>query len=181
MKTLRTGKILRSLLTVALLSTLFVSCGNDNTTGQSSRNSLSGGLGGFGAYGSMNSGYLSTIANENRCAQGGQRSITQVQVNQPTTAGGLFVGVTSFGDIAIIQNQVMVLHICPRAGLSGQGRLLQAPIVNNSLSCPIDEISSAQMELTGQVNYRVNFRPISVPQMGIQSSLCTMNNNQMYY
>lgn len=192
MKNLNKGKLLKSLLSIALLSTLFVSCGQDNKTGQSSRNSSIGsGIWGNvynnGQYGGGNgaqlpSNFLDIIAQENTCVQGGQRSQAQITLNQNINAGSLYVGVTSYGDISVVQNRggvaTMTMYICPRAGLTGQGQLMQNPIVNISQACPVGEISRAHMVLTGQPSYEVIFRPIHIPNSGIRSSLC---NSQYYY
>jgi hypothetical protein len=174
MKNLRVNKFIKSLLTVALVSTLFVSCGKDNTTGKkSSNNSGVFGAGAFG-NGSLPSNYMNTLMQENQCAQGGQRTTVQLQLNQQVSAG-LYAGVTSFGDIAVIQNAGgggrATLYICPRAGLQGgqtNGQLLENPIITNSVTCPIGQISRMNMILQGQTQYQAIFRPIDAQ----GSSLC---------
>jgi hypothetical protein len=53
-------------------------------------------------------------------------------------AGDYYLGVTSYGDVAVVVGQgvntppIFVAYICPRSGMSGQGQLAAAPQVRSS-------------------------------------------------
>ena len=115
MKT-RTRKLLRTLFTLSLTATLFVSCGKKNTSGSSSSNSGSytypGTAGGVGAQGmQLPSNWLQIVMNENPCQQNGQSNQRQrVVIPVPQSninAGSFFVGITAEGDVAIASNVSM--------------------------------------------------------------------------
>lgn len=177
----RVQNLLKAAVMLGLTSTLMVSCGKKNTTGGGGSDS---GIYDVytqtyaGAQGmNLPSNWFEIIAQENPCQQGGRRAQVQIPVDVNVNAGGLYVGVTSYGDVSVIHNQggrpVMDLHICPRAGLTGQGQLTQHPVLNNSRVCPIGEITAGDVVLYGQqVHYQLKFAPIHIPNGGRYSRLC---------
>lgn len=190
MKTRATvSKFLKNLGALGVISMMAISCGGDNTSGQS-RNTSPGinGIPGTGiynypgygnVYGNMSlDQMLPIIGQENPCALGGQRSYVQIPLNGiNVNVGSSHVGVSPFGDIAVVHNigqPVMDLHICPRAGLTGQGQLLYNPIIETSQWCPVGQITAADVMLSGQVPYQVKFAPIHIPGTNQLSQLCNL-------
>lgn len=188
MKTRATvSKFLKNLGILGAISIMAVSCGGDNTSGKSG-NSNTGNIGTFGNYPGYGNVYgnmsldqmMPIIGQENPCAMGGQRSYVQIPLQGINVNVGMsHVGVSPFGDIAVVHNigqPVMDLHICPRAGLTGQGQLLYNPIIETSQWCPVGQITAADVMLSGQVPYQVKFAPIHIPGTDQLSQLC----NGMY-
>lgn len=190
MKTLNFGRNAFTTALMLLVLVFTVACGENNTSGKK-RNNINtpwGGAFGGGTYyggngGALGSNWLDQVAAENPCVYGGQRAQTQLQVPANVNVGALYVGVTSYGDIGIVNNQngvgIMTLYICPRAGLTGQGSLMSQVVVENSTHCPVGQISNADLILQAQgTQYPIALRPIHIPNMGIVSSICS---NGMYY
>lgn len=179
MKTRATvSKFLKNLGVLGLISLAAVSCGKDNTSGQSSNASTTAGIysqyPGYGnVYGTMTLDQIMTaVSAENPCDQGGTRVRVQIPLQMNVNTGSSYLGVTSFGDIAVAYNQaqpVIDLYICPRAGATGQGQLSYNPILETSTQCPVGQISAAEVILSGQVPYTLRFRPIN----STGSSVCT--------
>ena len=192
MKTKNNGRnaFIQALMLLVLVFS--VACGENNTSGKKKNrnnfnnpwgNTFGGGtyIGGNGQV--LNDNWLDQIALENQCALGGQRATAQMQVPANVNVGALYVGVTSFGDIGVVQNQngvgILTLYICPRAGLTGQGSIMSQVVIENSVYCPVGQISNLDIQLQGQATqYALALRPIHIPNMGITSSICT---NGMYY
>jgi len=179
-------KSLGVLFAVALIS---ISCGKNNSSGKSSNTAGVGGIGGIGVPGTGAYGYpgygtqygnytlqqmMDIVAQENPCFEGGVRQYVQIPINMNVNSGGAYIGVTSYGDIAVVQNQgqaVLEAFICPRSSANGQGQLTQNPVINIAENCAVSEISAAQMILGSQFGQpiQVNFRPIYY---GNGSQLC---------
>lgn len=195
------GLGLKRLATFMIAASIMVSCGKNNTSGTTTDISDNWNIGG-GVYGGGNgnqlpSNWMDVVSRENPCYFGGtQRSQAQIQINANVNVGAVYVGVTSYGDIAIVQNQggvpTMKMYICQRAGLTGQGQVMnQNQVVENSQYCPLGQISDIDVMLGAQNQnhysgwntptnnpYQLAFRPIHIPGTGVQSSLCS---NQYYY
>lgn len=103
-------------------------CGKDNKSGKN-RNGYYGfnQLGYNGGYNGTSIGYngfsLAQVVNENPCINGAppqarMAGTIQAPVNTVIAPGDVYVGVTSFGDVAAIggtpQGPVMQYYICPR-------------------------------------------------------------------
>lgn len=186
----RFARGLKNLAVILFVATLSVACGKNNTSGDSSNNSNVG-WGGFGGGvyqggngNSLPSNWMDIVSSENSCYQGGNRAQTSINVNAQVNVGALYVGVTSYGDIAVIRNEngqsVMHMYLCPRNGLTGQGNVMSQVVVENSYSCPIGQISNADVQLSSSYGqpYYLGFRPIHIQGTQAQSSLC---NNYQYY
>jgi hypothetical protein len=184
----RTSKtrMLKNLVILSSLAILAVGCGNQNTSGKGDDTTGYNGYGTPGTYGTGQYGQysmdqiISIVGQENQCAQGGQRSFVQVPLNGTNVnIGSSHVGVSSFGDIAIVHNinggTMMDLYICQRAGASGQGQLLQNPVLEASQNCPVGQITAADLVLSGQQQYQVKFAPIHIPGTNRYSQVCATN------
>jgi len=179
--------IMKGFKTIAIIlfvASLSVGCGKNNTSGDNSSTQATVGWGGFGGGtyaggngNSLPSNWMDIVAQENTCYQGGTRAATSLTVNANVNVGALYVGVTSYGDISVIRNEngqsVMHMYICPRSGLNGQGNLTSQVVVENSQSCPMGQISNADIQLGSQYGqpYYLAFRPIHIQGYG-SSSLC---------
>lgn len=181
-------KSLGVLFTVALIS---ISCGKNNSSGKSSNttgvNGYGTGIYNYPGYGTQYGNYtleqiMNIIVQENPCYndQTGQfdpslqRQRGQQALNTNVNIASAFVGVTSYGDIAVVQNQgqpVADLWICPRSAATGQGQVYgQTLVVSQSQNCVVGEIDRLNGFLGmqgGQVS--INFRPIAY---GNGSQLC---------
>ena len=170
---------------MSVIAMMAISCGQNNTSGKSGNSGTNGGITGIGTFGSNVSmqQVISVVGQQNPCLQGGNRIPVQIPLQGiQVNAGSTHVGVSPFGDIAIVQNagqSIMSLYICPRAGLTGQGQLLYNPIIEADQNCPVGKITAADVMLTGQVSYQVKFAPIHIPGTDRISQLCT-NFNQPF-
>lgn len=188
------GLGLKRLATFMVAATIMVSCGKNNTSGTTTDQAdnwntwgdgytLPGGTYGSGNGNQLPGNWMNVVSQENPCYQGGQRSTAQLELNINANAGGAFVGVTSYGDIAVVANQngrtVATMYICPRYGLTGQGQFISQPVIESSPYCPIGQVSNLDVQLGSQAGqpYYLAFRPIHIPGTGYQSSLCS---NQYY-
>lgn len=190
MKTRATvSKFLKNLAVLGAISAMAVSCGKDNTSGKT-KNKDGYGTGiynypGYGnQYGNMSlQDIMGVVGQENPCAMGGQRQYVQIQLQGVNVnIGSSHLGVSPFGDMAVAHNTggmpVLDLHICPRAGASGQDQLLYNPILEASQYCPVGQITAANVMLQGQVPYEIAFAPIHIPGTNRLSQVC---NQQVYY
>ena len=177
-----TTRLFKNLVILSSLAMLAIGCGNENTSGKGNNNAPINNGYGIGQYGNGQYGQYSMqqiieiVGQENQCAQGGQRALVQIPLNGVNVnIGNSHVGVSSYGDIAIVHNNgaaVMDIYICQRAGVSGQGQLLANPILEASQQCPIGQITAANIVLSGQQQYQVAFRPIHIPSVNIYSQVC---------
>jgi hypothetical protein len=183
----RFSGFLKNLAAITLMGVISVGCGQSNKSGgnSSSNNGTTPPITthpNTGINGStLPSNYIGVIRNENPCQEGGQRTSTQFPLQGiSVNAGAVYVGVSSYGDIAVVSNTasgpMMQLEICMRAGATGQGQMLANPVINNSDYCPVGEITAADITLQGQIPMQVKFAPIHVPGTYRTSSLC----NGMY-
>lgn len=181
------SRFLKNLAAITLMGVMSIGCGQSNKSGGSSNSTttnppiLTNPNTGYDNS-SLPSNYINVIRSENPCSMGGQRSATQFPLQGiSVNAGAIYVGVSSYGDIAVVSNTasgpMMQLEICSRAGATGQGQMLQNPVINNSDYCPVGEITAADIVLQGQVPMQVKFAPIHIPGTYRTSSLC----NGMYY
>jgi hypothetical protein len=115
---------------ILFLLAVMASCGQDNKSGKP-RNYGFNALGTYGQYGGTSIGYnglsLQQVINENPCIGGyGNnarfRMTAPAQVNTVISNGDVYVGVTSFGDVAAIggtpQGPVFEAYLCPRSMMS---------------------------------------------------------------
>ena len=120
-----------STVMILFLLAVMASCGKDNKSGK--KNDGWGGFnqfGTYGQYGGTSIGYnglsLQQVINENPCVAGGNqarfRVTSQAPVNTVISNGDVFVGVTSYGDVAAIggtpQGPVFEAYLCPRSMMS---------------------------------------------------------------
>jgi hypothetical protein len=191
MRDYRFPGFLKNLATIALVATVAVGCGKSNKSGGSTTPTTVSTLPGGGVYPpggvpGMNGmqlppNYMDIVRQENPCINGMQRTPVQFALQGiNVNAGAIYLGVSSFGDIAVVSNSnagpLMQLEICGRPGASGQGQMMQNPVINNSQYCPVGEITAADVILQGQVPMQIKFAPIHIPGYRM-SGLC----NQMYY
>ncbi len=151
----RTNKFITQLGFFLLMGSLLVACGKDNKSGQGGLSQWGiNGLGvGVGQYGQIDLSQIShpvviAAINENVCigSNGGSAYPTAVTnqgvrygVQFPLTgqtgmvAGDYYLGVTSFGDVAVVVGQgpsqppIFIAYLCNRGGIGGQGQLARAP------------------------------------------------------
>ncbi len=134
-----------------LMGSLLVACGKDNKSGQSSLSQwgINGlGVGQYGQIGTISNSVVAAAVSQNVCLGGSNniygynssqyntgRYAVQFPLNMtPFTAGDFYMGVTSYGDVAVVVGQgasaqpLFIAYVCPRSGMSGgQGRLLANP------------------------------------------------------
>lgn len=187
---------LKKLFLALVMSTVLVSCGQENESGKRRNNNPFGGFNYAGIASSngmsLPSNWLQTVGNENPCRSTGGYGYTNNQnynnqrrrVVIPLTgynvnAGAAYVGVTPEGDIGIVSNQsqgpVFEMYLCPRPDLTGQGQVTKQPALNTSYSCPISEVTASDVSLatnSGYGNYLLKFAPIHIPGTDRFSSLC---------
>ncbi len=186
MKT-RAKNILKGLFMLALVSTVFVSCGKNNSSGggggSSSSDPWSGGVTAAGNGSKLLSDWRNRIFNEYRCqtfnqngAQTNKRLKLNVQSPGPVqlNAGALHVGVSTEGDVLIMSNsnnQVRIeLYACERPAPQQSAQFIQTPILNQSSMCSISEVSAADIFAgSNQGAYHLVFFPIG---LSGGSSLC---------
>ncbi|MFY7991993.1 MAG: hypothetical protein ACOVP4_01780 [Bacteriovoracaceae bacterium] len=137
----RANKFFTHLGFALLMGSLLVACGKDNRSGQNANLNQWGinglGVGQYGQIGTVSNQVVAAAINENLCVGGvgSGRYAVQFPVNiPPFAAGDYYLGVTSFGDVAVVLGQgnaaqpIFVAYICSRDGLAGQqGRLLANP------------------------------------------------------
>ena len=157
----RANKLLKHLGFTLLMGSLLVACGKDNKSGQSGGLTQWGinglGVGQYGQVGTVSNQVVAAALAENVCLGGtnniygtGQfatgRFAVQFPVNMtPFTAGDFYMGVTSYGDVAIVVGQgataqpLFIAYVCPRDGIAGgQGQLLANPtLLSYSPSCGV--------------------------------------------
>lgn len=175
-------KSLPQLLILAGLMAL-TGCGKNNESGRSNTNRTCvqyGMNGSCSAYMSnINSNYsangvsLNTVQAENPCILGngfyGGGNLARTQVSVPVNIGtvvargDMYVGVTSFGDVAAIvgngtSNPLFVAYLCPR-GTSGQGQLYPQITIGAYTQCAVKYITSANMVFPD--GSQANFRALS--------------------
>lgn len=122
---------------------------------------------------------LHTIETENQCAQGGVRSFSTVELTGTKTySDTLYAGVSSYGDIALVQNKdgktMVDLYICLRESANGKGQVLGDFTIEASPRCVLGQITAGDLVLaTDQgLEYQVKFSPIDIPDTDRVSSLC---------
>lgn len=117
---------------IFLILFALVGCGKDNKSGKNNNGAYGfNALGTVGQYGGSSIGYngfsVNQVINENPCIGGyGNtariRVTTQAPVNTVIAQGDIYVGVTSFGDVAAIggtpQGAVFEAYLCPRSLMS---------------------------------------------------------------
>lgn len=119
-----------STMMILFLLAVMASCGKDNKSGKNNYGLNS--LNTYGAYGGTNIRYsnfsVQQVIAENPCIGGFNnnarfRTTTPAQVNSVIPNGDVYVGVTSFGDVAVLvgtpQGPAFEAYICPRQVMSG--------------------------------------------------------------
>lgn len=150
-----------------LLLTTLVSCGKDNKTGKDNW-ALSNPYTAGTSYHPIHSPYqygntsVNQVMQENPCTSSGQPSNNRIQIqiplsNFPTVipANDMYVGVTSYGDVAVMVGQggsqppLFVGYMCPRSFTSnGQGYLAGITIGSYS-NCLFKPITKATIQFPG--------------------------------
>ena len=192
MKTKRTGlRFLKNLVMITSVALVAMSCGKQNTSGQSN-NSVAGfgQVGNYGSFGGMDSSQiLLRVSQENPCRSSGQygnqqvngtqRVQTQVQIQGVNiNVGSVHIGVSTYGDIAVMVNRngqaVADLYVCPRdnSGASASQANAQVRIANDPL-CPLAKIDAATFTIQSQAGQLpFGIAPIHIPGTDRISSLC---------
>jgi hypothetical protein len=183
-------KLLSSTLILSSLLALF-GCGKNNESGRaggvySSRYCVTPGPNGqclqYQNYSinNFNSPYsfggvsLNQVQQENPCILSGagyygqsvfNRQVVTTRVSMPyiVTRGEMYVGVTSFGDVAAVigdgsNNPTFVAYLCPRP-VSGQGTLFPQILLGNATDCAVKYITAANMAFPDGT--QANFRALS--------------------
>jgi hypothetical protein len=193
-------RFLKNLVVLSMIAFIAASCGQENQSGQSSNNDV---FGNFGNYGTINgtniSQAIAIVARENNCINFTHNQFGNQQINpnaQRTrirsqiqgvnvNIGAIHLGVSSFGDIAVIGNEngavYADIYACQRPGMSGQVQQASNIIIRNSSFCPIAEIESGYFSLSTQYGV-MNFglSPIHIPGTNRVSSLCNGNLNGQF-
>lgn len=147
-------KAFKNALILSTTALLLVSCGKKNTSGGSSNDSIDS----FGLSGS----------------KGGRRIVSFPLQGVNSNAGAIYVGVTSFGDIAYVQGKTITIEVCPRSGMNGQGSTNQPVLMQDSMCLVGVLVMDAQ--IGGPYGaYDMKFAPLSVH----GSSLCGGYNNSL--
>jgi len=122
-----------STVMILFLLAVMASCGKDNKSGKRDNGYYGfNQLGTAGQYGGSSISYnglsLQQVINENPCIGGygnnaRYRVTSQAPVNTVISNGDIWVGVTSFGDVAAIggtpQGPIFEAYLCPRNMMSG--------------------------------------------------------------
>lgn len=163
-----------STIMILILFALVTACGKDNKSGKKNN-----GFYGFNQLGS-NGQYVGTriayngfsvqqVVLENPCANGApqqyrQRVTLPAQVRSVISNGDIWVGVTSFGDVAVVggttQGPILEAYICPRSqiatGAAQAGLVTLLPYT----SCRIKQMNVSVGLSDGSV---ANFRAMDFP------------------
>lgn len=142
---------LKRVAIIALVTAFAVGCGQNNTSGTGDNPwDNNGGYNWGNGWGNT-----STPTGSH-----GRYTVSQPVGN--TGGYGSYVGVTSEGDVAVIQNGTLTMYICPRADYAnGQGQITQQPIVNVTNGCVVNEITAMDIQIPGRNGiYMLGFRPI---------------------
>ncbi len=121
-----------STVMILFLLAVMASCGKDNKSGKKNNGYYGfNQLGSYGQYGGSSISYnglsLQQVINENPCIGGyGNnarfRMTSAAPVNTVISNGDVYVGVTSFGDVAAIggtpQGPIFEAYLCPRSMMS---------------------------------------------------------------
>lgn len=155
-------KSLSRYLSFALILATLASCGKDNESGKGNY-SYQSGLNGYGYNTITGTNYnyngqnLVNIINQNPCTTGTQyRTTIQFPLtgfNSYLTAGEIYAGVTSYGDVAAVIGQnnnapLFVAYVCQRGYTSGQGQLMDLALGSYS-KCAFKQLTRATMYIPG--------------------------------
>ncbi len=156
-----------SQITLAAMMLMFISACGGNKSGKNNDNGdCIYTLGGCGSaysdgysYSNLNSPYsyngisVNTVLGENQCQTGPQRMQYSAQVTLPyiVQRGDLYVGVTSFGDVAVVagngsQTANFVAYLCQRGGTP-----VQAPATVNlgvATRCQFKTLYAANLQFS---------------------------------
>lgn len=155
----RANKFFTHLGFALLMGSLLVACGKENKSGQTNNTQwgINGlGVGTYGSIGTVSNSIVAAAINENVCL-GGQNNIYSNPTNSgryavqfpinitPFAANDFYLGVTSYGDVAIVVGQgaaaqpLFIAYVCPRNSIAGsQGQLLSNPtLMTSSPSCGV--------------------------------------------
>ena len=190
MKT-RANHFFKTAFLAVLISTLFISCGKNNSSGGSGTATTPvAGFPGttYAGVGALPANFIQIIEQENPCRTnvGGvpanaARIVTTIPLQGVNVnAGGVFVGVTPEGDVGIVTNTTgapaMELRMCPRPDLTGNGQLVSNPVLNTSQLCPVGEVTALNVSLASSSNfgnYLLPFAPIHIMGTDRFSTLCS--------
>jgi hypothetical protein len=150
---------------ILFLLAVLASCGNDNKTGKNNGAYGFNALGTYGTYGGTSIGYngysLQRVIAENPCISGTQKITytTSAMVNSVISNGDVWVGVTSFGDVAAVggttQGPIAQIFLCPRSMMSGSQTPLQAITLLPYTGCGFKQMNAKLALPDGTV---ANFR-----------------------
>lgn len=167
---------LKKLFMALVVSTILVSCGQDNRSGGDDVFNNGLGVGGFNYAGiasvngtTLPANWLQTVGAENPCrstnlnygqgysqyqnvnAAGNRQRIVIPLSQYNVNAGAAYVGVTPEGDIGIVSHQnqgpVLEVYLCARPDVTGQGQMIRQPALNTSYTCPVSEITASDITL----------------------------------
>lgn len=153
-------KSLSHLILNAVILTMLVACGKDNKSGKTGSYDINPYTGlpnvTSSPYTLPSGQNVTQVLNENPCLSGFNGTgnyRTQVSINLTgfpsyVPANDFYVGVTSYGDVAVIvgtgSTPVFVAYLCPRSSMSGQGQLTGINI-GSYTSCAFKPIPAATM------------------------------------
>lgn len=158
-----------STIMILVLFALVTACGKDNKSGKGNNgyygfNQL-GTVGQFGGTSIAYNGFaVQQVVLENRCANGAPDQYRQLITVQPPVQsvisnGDIWVGVTSFGDVAVVggttQGPIMEMYICPRTSVSTGGAQPSVVTLLPYTSCRIKQMNASVRLSDGSI---ANFR-----------------------
>lgn len=155
-----------------MLLSLLMACGKDNKSGKSGTSSswdlANPYMSGYNGYNiptvsspySSNGVHLNQVMEQNRCANNNAYQRIPIQISLTgfmtvVSPSDMYVGVTSFGDVAAVigtapgQAPIFVAYMCPRSfSPTGQGQLLGVNVGANT-RCLVKPITAATVVFPG--------------------------------
>jgi hypothetical protein len=157
-----------STLMILLLLAVMASCGKDNKSGKRNGNYGFNQLGTTGLYRGTGISYnglsLQQVIQENPCANGAPHQYRIVQtipapVNSVIANGDIWVGVTSFGDVAAVggtpQGPVFQVFACPRSQMTRVSGVPQDIKLLPYTSCGFKQMNASLSLGDAIANFRI--------------------------
>ena len=158
-----------STIMILVLFALVTACGKDNKSGKKNNGYYGfNQLGTAGQYGGSSISYngfsVQQVVIENPCLNGApdqyrQRMTVAAPVNSVISNGDIWVGVTSYGDVAVIggtaQGPIMEAYICPRSQMSSAAGQPSGVTLLPYTTCRIKQMNASLRLSDGSV---ANFR-----------------------
>ncbi len=173
-----------STIMILVLFALVTACGKDNKSGKKNNgyygfNQL-GTVSQFGGSSIAYNGFsVQQVVLENRCINGApdqyrQRVTVQAPVQSVISNGDIWVGVTSFGDVAVVggtaQGPIMEMYLCPRSQMTGGTAQPSLVTLLPYTSCRIKQMNASVRLTDGSV---ANFRAMDFgSSAGVPFSYC---------